>query len=322
MHTPEQIAEALAAYDSELGPSAYSYDVARSATCLNYEELRALAFRKARLNKANGEHLVSCRRCRSALVILASNGGAVDSALLLEKTWRAQQAGGSLAKFVWSLGSSSLSAMRVAIWGSILIVLGIVAFVLAAFIPRPVKNALPAEVTEPIPLPSDTPQLPLPANQDESLHKHEQPIPVTDPVEFDGGSHTMIASISASVETPTFTVGTANELGYRNDDRAASKRNYGTALHAGPFGRRWVLHSRSEDSQAYATESGHIMYVVQPHESLTSIALKLLGDANRWNEIFDANRESIKDPNQIQAGQCLRIPTGGGEVKVHQARIE
>jgi nucleoid-associated protein YgaU len=32
------------------------------------------------------------------------------------------------------------------------------------------------------------------------------------------------------------------------------------------------------------------------------------GDANRWQKIFDANRDQIKDPDLIQPGQKLKIP--------------
>jgi nucleoid-associated protein YgaU len=49
-------------------------------------------------------------------------------------------------------------------------------------------------------------------------------------------------------------------------------------------------------------------YVVQPGDSLSRIAKELLGDAARWPEIFELNKDQIKDPNLIQVGQELRLP--------------
>ncbi len=50
------------------------------------------------------------------------------------------------------------------------------------------------------------------------------------------------------------------------------------------------------------------VYVVQPGDSLSKIAKAIYGDANRWPEIFEANRDKIKDPNLIYPNQELRIP--------------
>ncbi len=49
-------------------------------------------------------------------------------------------------------------------------------------------------------------------------------------------------------------------------------------------------------------------YVVQAGDSLSKIAGELLGNSNRWPEIFEANKEQIQNPNAIQVGQELVIP--------------
>jgi nucleoid-associated protein YgaU len=49
-------------------------------------------------------------------------------------------------------------------------------------------------------------------------------------------------------------------------------------------------------------------YVVQPGDSLSKIAKELLGDAARWPEIFELNKDQIEDPNLIHVGQELRLP--------------
>lgn len=62
-------------------------------------------------------------------------------------------------------------------------------------------------------------------------------------------------------------------------------------------------------------------YVVQAGDSLSAIAKKFYGDANRWTEIWEANKDKVSDPNQISVGQELRIPGHiGGEAKSIKGR--
>ena len=49
-------------------------------------------------------------------------------------------------------------------------------------------------------------------------------------------------------------------------------------------------------------------YTVKSGDSLSSIAQKQLGDANRWREIFLLNRAIIRDPDRIFPGQVLVLP--------------
>jgi uncharacterized protein YidB (DUF937 family) len=49
-------------------------------------------------------------------------------------------------------------------------------------------------------------------------------------------------------------------------------------------------------------------YTVVAGDSLSKIAKRLLGDANAWPRIFDANRDQIENANLIRPGQVLRIP--------------
>ncbi len=43
-------------------------------------------------------------------------------------------------------------------------------------------------------------------------------------------------------------------------------------------------------------------------DTLWKIAEKYYGDGNLYTNIFEANRDILKDPNTIQVGQKLRIP--------------
>jgi nucleoid-associated protein YgaU len=51
------------------------------------------------------------------------------------------------------------------------------------------------------------------------------------------------------------------------------------------------------------------VYVVQSGDSLSKIAKEELGDAGRWPEIFELNKDKIKDPNLIHPGQELKMPS-------------
>ncbi|HWQ12831.1 MAG TPA: peroxidase family protein [Roseiflexaceae bacterium] len=50
------------------------------------------------------------------------------------------------------------------------------------------------------------------------------------------------------------------------------------------------------------------VHVVQPGDTLRGIAARFLGDARRWPEIFQANRDVIANPDLIRPGMRLVIP--------------
>jgi LysM repeat protein len=50
-------------------------------------------------------------------------------------------------------------------------------------------------------------------------------------------------------------------------------------------------------------------YKVQPGDSLSKIAKEFYGDATKYQRIFEANRDKLDNPDKIQAGQELVIPS-------------
>lgn len=48
--------------------------------------------------------------------------------------------------------------------------------------------------------------------------------------------------------------------------------------------------------------------VVQKGDTLSAISLRVYGNANQYNKIFEANKPLLKDVNKIYPGQTLRIP--------------
>lgn len=49
-------------------------------------------------------------------------------------------------------------------------------------------------------------------------------------------------------------------------------------------------------------------YTVQKGDNLSKIAKNLLGDANAWKQIFEANSDVLENPDKIFPGQVLKIP--------------
>ena len=52
-------------------------------------------------------------------------------------------------------------------------------------------------------------------------------------------------------------------------------------------------------------------YVVKPGDSLSAIAKNVYGDWKHWQDIYEANKDKIKNPDLIQVGWELRLPKIG-----------
>lgn len=53
---------------------------------------------------------------------------------------------------------------------------------------------------------------------------------------------------------------------------------------------------------------GSQRYTVESGDTLSHIAKQFYGKANRWQAIFEANRDQLDDPDLIRPGQVLVIP--------------
>ena len=49
-------------------------------------------------------------------------------------------------------------------------------------------------------------------------------------------------------------------------------------------------------------------YSVKSGDTLSKISKEFYGDAGQYMKIFEANKDKLKDPDQIQVGQELKIP--------------
>lgn len=60
---------------------------------------------------------------------------------------------------------------------------------------------------------------------------------------------------------------------------------------------------------APASATSSRTYRVQAGDTLSKIAKQFYGNANDYNRIFDANRDKLDNPDKIQVGQELIIPS-------------
>jgi len=49
-------------------------------------------------------------------------------------------------------------------------------------------------------------------------------------------------------------------------------------------------------------------YTVQAGDTLSKISKQFYGDAKNYMKIFNANKDSLSDPDKIKVGQVLKIP--------------
>lgn len=49
-------------------------------------------------------------------------------------------------------------------------------------------------------------------------------------------------------------------------------------------------------------------YVVKPGDTLTRISIEVYGNPGRWMDIYQANRDQLSSPHDLQVGEELKIP--------------
>ncbi|HET8835629.1 MAG TPA: LysM peptidoglycan-binding domain-containing protein [Gemmatimonadales bacterium] len=61
-------------------------------------------------------------------------------------------------------------------------------------------------------------------------------------------------------------------------------------------------------STAPPAQSGGRTYTVVKGDSLSKIAKQFYGNAGQWKKIYEANKDTIKNPDLIYPGQTFKIP--------------
>jgi NitT/TauT family transport system substrate-binding protein len=72
------------------------------------------------------------------------------------------------------------------------------------------------------------------------------------------------------------------------------------------------VQAAAKPQPAAAQAAGGTTYVVEAGDNLSRIALKFYNSNYKWNKIYEANRETLKNPHYIYIGQNLIIPPDDG----------
>jgi nucleoid-associated protein YgaU len=73
-------------------------------------------------------------------------------------------------------------------------------------------------------------------------------------------------------------------------------------------GNNQGIGSVDDQLQVAKQEPAGTFYAVKSGDTLSKIAKQFYGDANKYNQIFEANRPMLKSADEIYPGQKLRIP--------------
>ena len=96
-------------------------------------------------------------------------------------------------------------------------------------------------------------------------------------------------------------------LGNKDDKTPKAKPDFGNVNAGGSSTARTVPEAPGAP-EPVGTSGSAKTYVVVKGDSLSKIAKREYGDANKWHQIYEANRDIIKDPDLIYPGQELKIP--------------
>jgi nucleoid-associated protein YgaU len=88
-------------------------------------------------------------------------------------------------------------------------------------------------------------------------------------------------------------------------------------IHAAPVAETPAVRTAVEEQQGMVDSTVHEktekietqrFHIVRKGETLSKISLTYYGSAGKWRKIFEANRETIKNPDKLTAGAKLIIP--------------
>jgi len=87
----------------------------------------------------------------------------------------------------------------------------------------------------------------------------------------------------------------------KKDDKPESRPDFSNVRSGGSS----TAPAAPQPTGAIASEK---TYVVVEGDSLSKIAKREYGDANKWRTIFEANKGLVNDPDLIYPGQELKLP--------------
>ena len=117
---------------------------------------------------------------------------------------------------------------------------------------------------------------------------------------------------------PSETAAQSDELGPGGDENKNDTGRSGAVLlppeigpgrsSPRPRSETGTIFGRSAATESATRQGGATEYTIQAGDTLSEIASRFLGHASAWHEIHEANRDVLPDPENIPAGQRIRIP--------------
>jgi nucleoid-associated protein YgaU len=87
----------------------------------------------------------------------------------------------------------------------------------------------------------------------------------------------------------------------KKDDKPESKPDFSNVTSGGSS----TAPAASQPTSAIGSEK---TYIVVEGDSLSKIAKREYGDANKWRTIYEANKDLVNNPDLIYPGQELKLP--------------
>ena len=106
-----------------------------------------------------------------------------------------------------------------------------------------------------------------------------------------------------------------NPLSLRVGQKLVIPREGGSAVarSGGDLESEQAVETALDEVRRFVADGGqsrtpHSMVTVSRGDTLWAISRRQLGTSDRWKEIFELNRDTLKRPNDVRAGQVLRVP--------------
>ena len=165
------------------------------------------------------------------------------------------------------------------------------------------------EFVEPAPEPAAEP-LPMPNVPQISLH---QPRPNAPPATAPASQRPATYTVKAGDNLSRIAIAVYGDEAYWDDIAKANPRVDPAKLRVGQVLRLpdkgAIDRGVASTDPAAAAPADTIIYVVQPNDTLSTIAKTYYHDSSRWQYLYNVNKAVIgSNPNTLKAGMKLKIP--------------
>ena len=103
-------------------------------------------------------------------------------------------------------------------------------------------------------------------------------------------------------------MGLLDNLFDKDDDKEKKKADFSNVASGGSSTAPRADVPKASPSAAPNVADREKTYTVVAGDTLSQIAKREYGDASQWKRIYEANKDTIKNPDLIYPGQTFKIP--------------